>query len=113
MTGRQARGRATKDAATGTGSEGASNMRYADALEELEKILEDLENDAIDVDDLTARVKRASQLIVLCRDRLTRTKLEIEQIVASLEGLDEDSGRDTDEDGGDDGDADGDEEDVG
>jgi exodeoxyribonuclease VII small subunit len=107
MTGRQPRRSAAKDPASR--AESGPNVRYADALEELEKILEDLENDAIDVDDLTARVKRASELIVLCRDRLTRTKLEIEQIVASLEGLDEDEGHDGEEDV----DADGDEEDVG
>ena len=105
MTGRPPRSRAAKDPAVQAPADGGAPIRYADALEELEKILEDLENDAIDVDELTARVKRASELIVLCRDRLTRTKLEIEQIVANLEELEGDDARD--ESDGDDGDQEG------
>src|SRR5690606_33468482 len=60
-------------------------VRYADLMEELERILEDLENDAIDVDELAARVKRASELIRTCRERLAHSKAEIEQVVAELD----------------------------
>lgn len=60
-------------------------VRYAEALEELERILDDLEGDSIDVDVLADRVKRASELIQLCRQRLTKSKAEIEQVVADLE----------------------------
>ena len=60
-------------------------FRYAAAVEELEGILEALEGDAVDVDLLAAQVKRASELIRLCRERLQSTQLEIEQVVAELE----------------------------
>jgi exodeoxyribonuclease VII small subunit len=71
--------------------------RYAQAVEELDKILKELENDTIDVDDLAARVRRASELIQLCRDRLTRTKMEIEQIVKDLESFEQEA---SEEEGG-------------
>lgn len=66
---------------------------------ELERILEDLENDAIDVDELGARVRRASELIRLCRQRLLHSREEIEQVVAELDALEaEESGEDVDDD---------------
>ena len=73
----------------------AEEIRYAQAMEELERILEDLENDAIDVDELGARVKRASELIRLCRERLVRSKGEIEQVVADLEAFEQANDEDT------------------
>jgi exodeoxyribonuclease VII small subunit len=58
---------------------------YAAALAELEAILDDLERADVDVDVLAAQVKRASVLISFCRDRIGNAKLEIEQVVASLD----------------------------
>lgn len=58
---------------------------YADALAELESILEEIEDDAVDVDVLGARVKRAAELLRICRSRITAAKVEVTQIVAELE----------------------------
>ena len=58
---------------------------YAAALDELERILDELEDDAIDVDHLAQRVERAAFLIRHCRDRLGRTRMDVERIVAELE----------------------------
>jgi len=63
--------------------------RYAEAMKELETILAQLEEEAVDVDELTAKVKRASELIQFCRDRLSNTRLEIEQVVAELQNVEE------------------------
>jgi exodeoxyribonuclease VII small subunit len=60
-------------------------VRWADAITELEAILAKLDDDALDVDVLAAQVARASELISLCRDRIARTKLEVERIVGDLE----------------------------
>jgi exodeoxyribonuclease VII small subunit len=59
-------------------------VRWADAIAELESILAKLDDDALDVDVLAAQVARASELIGLCRDRIARTKLEVERIVGDL-----------------------------
>ena len=58
---------------------------YAAALEELERILGELESDTVDVDRLAQRVERAALLIRHCRDRLGHTRMEVERIVADLE----------------------------
>lgn len=63
----------------------AKEIRYADAMEELERILEALEDDAIDVDQLAEQVRRASELLKLCRERLTETQVEIEKVVAEFD----------------------------
>ena len=62
-----------------------ANTGYAEAIEELESILADLESDDVDVDELAEHVQRASQLIELCRDRIGKAKLRIEEVVSQLE----------------------------
>ena len=59
---------------------------YAAAVDELEGILAELEGDRLDVDQLAERVARAAELIRLCRERIRATRLEVEQIVADLDG---------------------------
>lgn len=61
------------------------SIRWADAIAELEQILARLDDDALDVDVLAAQVARAAELIGECRDRIARTKLEVERIVGDLE----------------------------
>ena len=58
---------------------------YADAMAELETILDDLEDDDLDVDVLASRVERASTLIALCRDRIGSARVQVEKVVASLD----------------------------
>lgn len=60
-------------------------VRWADAITELEQILTRLDDDALDVDVLAEQVARAAELIGLCRDRIARTKLEVERIVGDLD----------------------------
>ena len=57
---------------------------YAQALEELQSILKELENNEVDVDKLATNVQRASQLIELCRERISNAKLQIEEVVKGL-----------------------------
>ncbi len=63
------------------------SLAYADALGELESILAQLEDDALDVDRLAERVARAAALIRLCRRRIADTRMEVERIVADLDGV--------------------------
>lgn len=67
---------------------------YADAMRELEDILDDLEDDDLDVDALATKVERASTLIQLCRDRIGAARVQVERVVASLDdhtGVDADA----------------------
>ncbi|MBW3575077.1 MAG: exodeoxyribonuclease VII small subunit [Actinobacteria bacterium] len=65
------------------------SLTYASAVAELEAILAQLEDDALDVDRLAERVARAAALIRLCRKRIADTRMEVERIVTDLDGADE------------------------
>jgi exodeoxyribonuclease VII small subunit len=58
---------------------------YAEALAELEGILDELDGDEVDVDVLGGRVRRAAELLRLCRDRIASARFDVEQVVAELE----------------------------
>ncbi len=60
---------------------------YAEALSELEEILDQLEDDDIDVDVLSTKVERAAVLIRLCRGRIRDAQVSVEEIVSELEDL--------------------------
>ena len=62
-----------------------NEIGYAEALEELESILESLEDDDVDVDVLAEHVQRASELIELCRERIGKAKLRIEEVVSTVD----------------------------
>jgi exodeoxyribonuclease VII small subunit len=64
---------------------------YADAMAELERILDELESDELDVDVLADRVRRASELLTLCRDRISRAQADVDKIVADLDEFEVDA----------------------
>lgn len=70
---------------------------YAEALEELEGILEELEGDQLDVDVLADRVRRASELIKVCRGRIARAQSDVDAIVAELDEFEAVEGDDDEE----------------
>jgi len=74
---------------------GNSELTYASAIEELETIVNDIESGEVDVDVLAAKVKRASELIKFCNERLKGTQAEVNKILVDLEekeGTDEGKG---------------------
>jgi exodeoxyribonuclease VII small subunit len=81
------RGEAAGTGGTGVagGTGGTWEPGYAEALAELESILHELEGEAVDVDHLAERVRRAAVLIRLCRGRIDTARMEIEQVVAELD----------------------------
>ena len=59
-------------------------MTYTAAFEELKEIVDQLENDSISVDELTEKMKRATVLMKICRDKLTKTEEEVNKTIAEL-----------------------------
>ncbi|MGA1743989.1 MAG: exodeoxyribonuclease VII small subunit [Ilumatobacteraceae bacterium] len=57
-----------------------ADIGYEDAVTELEEILEALSDDDINVDELAERVKRATELVKVCRDRIAAARLEVKEI---------------------------------
>jgi len=83
------------------------DLGYAEAVVELEEILTQLDSDDVDVDVLAERVKRAADLVQLCRRRLDAARVEVTRIVADLEAvapavvaIGDDSDDENDPDGG-------------
>ncbi len=57
---------------------------YASALAELEDILDEIEGASVDVDTLADRVRRASELVTLCRGRLDVVRTDVATVVEDL-----------------------------
>ena len=60
-------------------------MTYKEAVSEIDEILGKIENEELDVDELSQRVKRISQLIKFCQDKLHKTETEVENILKSMD----------------------------
>ncbi|MBF9254435.1 exodeoxyribonuclease VII small subunit [Pontibacter sp. 172403-2] len=56
------------------------DLTYREATQELEEILRAIENDAVDVDELTQKVQRSAQLIKLCKAKLRNAEKAIDQV---------------------------------
>lgn len=61
----------------------ANEPKYEDAIKQLESIVEKLENNELDIDELSKQLKIAQRLIKLCKDRLTKTDAEIQKILSA------------------------------
>ena len=59
----------------------AQETKYEDAVCQLESIVSKLENNELDIDQLSKELKKAQQLIKLCKDKLTKTDEEIKKIL--------------------------------
>ena len=62
---------------------------YKEALEEIETIVEEIESEAVDIDVLTDRVKRATFLIKLCKAKLKKTDDEVKKVLKEFEAEEE------------------------
>lgn len=58
---------------------------YSEAFEELQQIVREIEEGEISVDELSAKVKRAAELIAVCREKLSATEQDVSQILRDLE----------------------------
>lgn len=61
------------------------DIGYADAMTELDSILAELDDDAIDIDVLSERVERAAHLIAVCRNRISAAQQRVAAIVEDLD----------------------------
>lgn len=61
------------------------NLTYETAYEELAQIAKDIETEAVSVDVLAEKVKRASELIAFCQTKLRSTEGEVNKIIKQME----------------------------
>ncbi len=58
---------------------------YKDAIEEIESIVNEIENETVDVDVLTKKVKRAAFLIKYCKEKLKKTDNEVKKVLKDFD----------------------------
>lgn len=58
---------------------------YAEAFQELQQIVSEIEEGQISVDDLSEKVKRAAQLIHICKSKLSSTEEDVNRILKDLD----------------------------
>jgi len=59
-------------------------ITYTKAFDELQQIVEEMENSQISVDDLDVKIKRASELLKICRDKLYKTEKSVQDILDEI-----------------------------
>ena len=59
-------------------------LTYTKAKQELELIVKSIESGTLDVDALTEKVKRASELISFCKAKLTDTDSELQKLLEDI-----------------------------
>ena len=62
------------------------NLSYSEAIASIEDILQQIETGELDVDELALKVKQATELLKLCKEKLFSTEKEIEKILKDMEG---------------------------
>lgn len=62
-----------------------SQLLYTEAFNELQQIVRDMEDGEITVDELSLKVKRAAELIKICKQKLTSTEEDVNLILKELE----------------------------
>ncbi|MDD3787489.1 MAG: exodeoxyribonuclease VII small subunit [Petrimonas sp.] len=60
-------------------------LTYTQAKNELEEIVQAIETGELDVDALTHKVKRASELIAFCKEKLTKTDNDLQKILEQIQ----------------------------
>lgn len=60
-------------------------ITYQSAIEELEQILNKMEGNELEIDSLSDQVKRASELITFCKNKLKKTEDDVEEILEKME----------------------------
>ena len=59
-------------------------ISYTEAISELEEIVTEIEQGEITIDALSDKVKRAAELIRICKNKLTATEEDVNKILGEI-----------------------------
>ena len=60
----------------------AKKETYSQAMERLEKIVRQIDNNELEIDVLADKIKEANGIIAFCSDKLTKADKEIEKLLS-------------------------------
>jgi len=63
----------------------AKQLTYIEAFEELQQIVNNIEEGETGIDQLSEKVKRAAELIKICKNKLISTEKDVNKILDELE----------------------------
>ncbi|MDR2763543.1 MAG: exodeoxyribonuclease VII small subunit [Tannerella sp.] len=58
---------------------------YTEAFEELKRIVSDVDRKEIPIDELAEKVRRAAQLVKICKSKLDSTEEDVNRILKELD----------------------------
>lgn len=61
------------------------NLKYDEAMTELQSLAKDMEYGDISVDDLSKKIKRSAVLIKFCKSKLKSTEEDVESILKEMQ----------------------------
>lgn len=59
-------------------------LKYSEAIREIEEIVAQIESNELDVDELTDKIRRVSELIKFCKTKLRNTEEEVQKIMSDF-----------------------------
>ncbi|MFO8053673.1 MAG: exodeoxyribonuclease VII small subunit [Bacteroidales bacterium] len=62
----------------------SDEITYTEAYEELKTIVTEMENSEIPVDQLDVKIKRASELLKICKDKLHKTEKNVQKVLDEI-----------------------------
>ena len=54
---------------------------YSQAMERLEKIVRQIDNNELEIDVLAEKIKEANEIIAICTEKLTKADREVEKLL--------------------------------
>ena len=64
-----------------------TKLSYEESMLELESIVSGIETDQVSIDELSTKVKRATELIKICKEKLYKTEEDIQKVLTDLGDL--------------------------
>ena len=55
---------------------------YSQAMERLEKIVSQIDNNELEIDELAVNIKEANEIIAFCSDKLTKADREVQKLLS-------------------------------
>lgn len=59
-------------------------ITYSEAYEELQQIVAEMEHSEISIDELDLKIKRASELLKICKEKLYNTEKNVQEILKDM-----------------------------